>query len=253
MTTRTKAAFPEAVGPDLARALRALKLSGVGLTLPERLATARQQDLSHHAFLEAVLADEVARREQNSARLRAHKAGLDPSMRLEAWEDAPGLSYDRAAFGDLAALRFLDAGADVVILGPVGVGKTHLANALGHAAVRRRVPTACYRADKLFTRLRAARLDDTLAAEMRRLAQVGLLIVDDFALKPLGAVETNDFYELVVDRHRRRPTVWVSNREPAEWLALTADTLLAQSAVDRVTSGARTLVIEGPSYRQRRR
>jgi DNA replication protein DnaC len=78
-----------------------------------------------------------------------------------------------------------------------------------------------------------------------------LLILDDFALKPLDATETNDFYELVVDRHRRASTIVTSNREPAEWLSLMSDALLAQSAVDRLTSGAHTLVIEGPSYRQR--
>ena len=107
------------------------------------------------------------------------------------------------------------------------------------------------RADKLFTKLRAARLDNTLDAELRRLARVDLLILDDFALKPLDATETNDFYELVVERHRQASTIVTSNREPSEWLTMMSDALLAQSAVDRLTSGAHTLIIEGPSYRQR--
>jgi DNA replication protein DnaC len=107
------------------------------------------------------------------------------------------------------------------------------------------------RADKLFTRLRAARLDNTLEAEMRKLARVDVLILDDFALRPLDATDTNDFYELVVERHRKASTIVTSNREPSEWLTMTSDALLAQSAVDRLTSGAHTLVIEGPSYRQR--
>src|SRR5665811_797461 len=121
----------------------------------------------------------------------------------------------------------------------------------GHTAIRRRMSVYASRADKLFTRLRAARLDNTLHAEMRRLARVDLLILDDFALRPLDATETNDFYELVVDRHRKASTIVTSNREPAEWLSMMSDALLAQSAVDRLTSGAHTLVIEGPSYRQR--
>lgn len=107
------------------------------------------------------------------------------------------------------------------------------------------------RADKLFTRLRAARLDNSLDAELRRLARVDILILDDFALKPLDATQTNDFYELIVERHRRASTIVTSNREPAEWLSMMSDALLAQSAVDRLTSGAHTLIIEGPSYRQR--
>jgi len=107
------------------------------------------------------------------------------------------------------------------------------------------------RTDKLFTRLRAARLDNTLEAEMRKLARVDLLILDDFALRALDATETNDFYELIVERHRKASTIVTSNREPAEWMSMMSDALLAQSAIDRLTSGAHTLVIEGPSYRQR--
>ncbi len=107
------------------------------------------------------------------------------------------------------------------------------------------------RADKLFTRLRAARLDNTLEAEIRKLTRIDVLILDDFALRALDATETNDFYEIVVERHRRASTIVTSNREPSEWLTMMSDALLAQSAVDRLTSGAHTLVIEGPSYRQR--
>ena len=109
------------------------------------------------------------------------------------------------------------------------------------------------RADKLFTRLRAARLDNTLQAEMRKLARVDLLILDDFALRRLDATETNDFYELIVERHRKAATVVTSNREPAEFMSMMSDALLAQSAIDRLTSSAHTLIIEGPSYRQRNR
>jgi DNA replication protein DnaC len=241
------------VGADLSQVLRALKLSGLKDTLPERLALARQQQLGHAAFLQLLLSDEVARRESRSASLRAAKAGLDPAMRIQTWDEHPDLAYDRALWSDLTSLRFTEAGTGVLILGPVGAGKTHLATALGHAAIRRRMSVLFARADKLFTRLRAARLDHTLEAEVRRLAAVDLLIVDDFALRALDATQTNDFYELVVERHRKKSTIWISNREPSEWLAMTTDTLLAQSAIDRLTSGAHTLIIEGPSHRQRQR
>ena len=161
--------------------------------------------------------------------------------------------YDRTLLGDLTSLRFLDAGQSAIILGPVGVGKTHLATALGHMAIRRRNTVLFSRADKLFTRLRAARLDSTVDAEFRRLAAIDVLIIDDFALRPLGATETSDFYEIVVERHRNKTTIVTSNREPAEWLTMTADTLLTQSAIDRLTAAAHTLVVEGPSHRQRSR
>jgi DNA replication protein DnaC len=236
---------------DLERALRALKLSGLSDTLPERAALAKQRGLSHTVFLEMVLADEVARRESRSAALRASKAGLDPQMRADTWDDLDDLSYDRELWSDLAVLPFLETAANTLVLGPVGVGKTHLATALGHAAVRRRVPTLFCRADKLFHDLRASRLDNSTEQAMRRLAAVKLLVVDDFALRAMDAVQTSDFYELVVARHRRNPTIFTSNRDPAEWISQMSDTLLAQATVDRVTSGAPTLVVDGPSHRQR--
>jgi DNA replication protein DnaC len=121
-----------------------------------------------------------------------------------------------------------------LLLGPVGVGKIHLATALGHIAVRRRHSVLIARADKLFKRLKAARLDNSVEAEMRRLAHVELLVLDDFALQPLDATQTTDLYELIVERHRKAATVLTSNREPSKWLAMMADPLLAQSAVDVV-------------------
>ena len=207
--------------------------------------------MGHAACLELLLADEVARRDSRSAMLRAKAAGLDPTMRLDTWDEPDDLRHDRMLLSDLTSLRFTEPGHGALVLGPVGVGKTHLASALGHIGIRRRMSVHFARADKLFTRLRAARLDNTLDAEMRRLARVDLLILDDFALRALDATETSDFYEIVVERHRKASTVVTSNREHAEWLTMMSDALLAQSAVDRLTSGAHTLIIEGPSYRQR--
>src|SRR6195952_4786086 len=175
-----------------------------------------------------------------------------PLMRLDTWTEPPDLHYARALLSDLTTLRFVEAGHNALILGPVGVGKTHLANALGHIAIRRRLTVQMSRAEKLFTRLRAARLDNTLEAEFRRLTRLDLLIVDDFALRPLDATTTTAFYELCVGRHdNTTSTIFTSNREPADWTTMTTDPLLAQSAVDRLTAAAHTLIVEGPSHRQR--
>ena len=108
-------------------------------------------------------------------------------------------------------------------------------------------------AGQLFKRLKATRLDNTTEAEHRRLAAVNMLIIDDFALQPLDETATTDFYELTVARHRKNATIVTSNRAPDEWLALMHDQLLAQSAVDRLTSACHELIVDGPSYRQRQR
>jgi DNA replication protein DnaC len=241
------------VSAELKDLMRRVKLGKLLDTLPERLALARTQHLPHHDFLEMLLADEVARRDQQAVVLRARTAHLDPTMVLEAWDDSSTVAFDRALWAELCSLRFLDQAHNILIMGPVGVGKTFLANALGHAAVRRKYSVHVERADKLFKRLRAARLDHTHEDEMRKLHRVELLIIDDLALHPLGTEQTNDFYELIVERHREASTIITSNREPPEMLTMMADPLLAQSALDRLQSAAFELVVEGESYRQRQR
>ena len=241
------------ITPELRAILSRLKLGQMMTTLPERLLSARQSSMSHVDFLEMVLADEVARREVASASLRARAAHLDPTMVAEGWDDSAAVTFDHALWGELMTLRFVDNNHNVLILGPVGVGKTFLATALGHIACRRRYRVHFERADKLFKRLRAARLDNSVETEMRKLVAVDLLVIDDFALHPLDVTDTNLFYELTVERHQHGATVITSNRDPSEFLAQFADPLLAQSAVDRIQSAAYELVIEGESYRRRQR
>lgn len=242
-----------ALSPELRSLLRRLKLGRCADTLPERLALAKSRELAHAEFLELVLADEVTRRETSSAALRARGAGLEADMCFENWDASTNINYDRAVFDELCSLRFVEAGHNALIMGPVGVGKTFIATALGHAAIRRRYSVAFWRTDVLLKRLRASRLDNSHDAEMRKLLRVDLLILDDFALQPLDGLDTSDVYDLIVERHRAASTVVTSNREPIEWLAQMADALLAQSAIDRLQSAAYELVLDGESYRRRQK
>ena len=241
------------ITPELKALLRRVKLGRCLDTLPERLALAATGQMGHAEFLELVLADEVTRRENTSADRRARTAGLDSTMTLDRWDDTAKITYDRAIWNELCSLRFVDAGHNAVIMGPVGVGKTFLATALGHAAIRRRISVHFERCDRLLKRLRASRLDNSHEVEIRKLLRVDLLIIDDFALQPMDSVDTADIYELIVERHRAAATVVTSNREPVEWLGLMADPLLAQSAIDRLQSAAHELVLDGESYRQRQK
>lgn len=243
----------DVVSAELKTVLRRLKLSGMLATLADRLTLARQQKMPHQDFILMALSDEASRRDSLGASLRAGKARLDPEMQLEAWDATAKVTYDKTLLNELVSLRFIEANAHVAMVGPVGVGKTFLAHALGHIACRRGYSVIAVRADKMLKALKHARLDNTYEAELRRLIAVDLLIVDDFGLDAMDALESRDAYEILTERHRAGSMVVTSNRGPDEWHATFADPIRAQAAIDRFTSGAYDLVIEGESYRARQK
>jgi DNA replication protein DnaC len=239
------------LSPDLRTVLRRLKLSRMTDTLSERLALARSQKMPHQDFLLLVLADEAARRDSQSTTLRAQRARLDPAMQFEAWDATAKVTFDRVLFNELVSLRFLDARAHVTLVGPVGVGKTFIAHALGHVACRQRRSVLAVRADQMLKTLKHARLDHSYEAELRKLIAVDLLIVDDFGLDAMDPAESRDAYDIFTERHRAGSMIVTSNRGPDEWLATFCDPVRAQSAIDRFTSNSYDLVIDGESYRRR--
>jgi len=243
----------EIISADLKAVLRRLKLSRMLDTLPERLTLARQQKTAHQDLLLLVLGDEASRRDSLAASTRADKAGLDPDSQLERWDQTSKVSYDQMLLNELVSLRFVDARAHVAIVGPVGVGKTFLAHALGHIACRRNYSVLALRADKMLKTLKHARLDNSYEAELRRLLAVDVLLVDDFGMDVMDATESRDAYEIFTERHRAGSIVVTSNRGPDEWLATFADPVRAQSAIDRFSGNAYDLVIDGESYRARQK
>jgi DNA replication protein DnaC len=239
------------INPELVAALKRLKLGRILDTLPDRLVLADKQDMSFDDMMLLVLTDEITRRDSAAADNRAHSAGLDPSMRLELWDKTSKVAFDKRMLSELVSLRFLEAHRHVVVLGPVGVGKTFVSQALGHIACRHGYNVRFLRADAMLRTLRQSRLDNSRDAEMIALTSVDLLIVDDFALEAMSKEESKDVYQLFLERTGRASMIVTSNRDTAEWLAMFDDMLLAQSAVDRFKNAAYDFVIEGESYRPR--
>lgn len=238
---------------SLKTVLKRLKLSGVLPTLPDRLAYAKKTKLSELQLLELLLQDEIDRRDHTNLALRLDRAGFDEEQTLEGFDWEAPVTFDRDRVRELFALGFLERQEDVVFLGPVGVGKTFLACALGHAACRAGRDVLFLRADHLLQALHQARADHSTEKVFRRLLAPDVLIVDDFGLRRLDAEQSSDLYELILERHRRASTIVTSNRTIDEWIPLFDDPILAQSAIDRLAHNAYQVVLEGESYRKRQR
>jgi DNA replication protein DnaC len=239
------------ISPELIAALKRLKLGRIADTLPDRLVLADKQDLSYQELFLLLLSDEITRRDSSAAQRRAEQAGLDPDMRIELFDKTAKVSFDKRLLAELMSLRFIEAQRHVVILGPVGVGKTFMGTALGHMACRYGYHVCFTRADDMLRRLRQSRLDNSRDAEMVALTTVDLLILDDFALEAMSKEESKDVYQLFLERTARASMVVTSNRDTAEWISMFDDMLLAQSAVDRFKNTAYDFVMEGESYRPR--
>jgi DNA replication protein DnaC len=237
---------------DLLRLMKRLKLGALAPTLPERLALARSQQLDYAAFLTLLLADEVQRRDQLGLERRLIQVGFEDHVSLDEFDWSAQIQVDRRQLQAVFSLAFLQRHEHVLFVGPVGVGKTFLAQALGVAAVRAGHPVLFTRADAFFKDLAQARVDHSFERAFRKYLAPDLLIVDDFGLHRLTAQQSSDLYELIIERHRQSSFVFTSNRGVEEWLALFDDPILGNSALDRLAHGAYQIVLDGPSYRARK-
>ena len=166
---------------------RACKLSGMLATLEARLAQARAGELGHLEFLEVLLEDEIARREAKALSERIRRARFEDELTLEDFDFSYNPKLPAPLIRDLAALRFMERGESVLLFGPVGVGKTHVAQALGHLACRRGYSVLFAKTSRVLAELAGGRADGSWEQRLRRLARFDLLILDDFALRAFAA------------------------------------------------------------------
>lgn len=246
MTTTT-------VSTDLRDALKRLRLGQMLDTLGERISLAERDHMPFQDLMLVLLTDEIARRQHSSSSKRAQSACIDADMVFERWDKSAKITYDKRVLQELTSLRFIEAKRNAIVLGPVGVGKTFVACALGQLACKAGFNVRFDRSDAILRQLKQSRMDNSRDAVMTALTTIDLLIIDDFALEPMTRDESRDVYQLFVERNARLPTIITSNRDTAEWLAAFDDPMLAQSAVDRFKNNAFDLVIDGESYRARQK
>ena len=235
--------------PELAPLLKRLRLSGILESLPERNREALDAKLSHTEHLALLIQDEVARREQKKFALRVRRAGFRAQKTLEEYDFAFNTTIDQALISDLATCRFVDEKVAVLIAGPCGTGKSHIAQALGHEAVRHDHDVIFTTQSRLLGQLQAARATQTFERRFQALARVPLLIIDDFGLKPLQPPQDDDFHELISERYERTATIVTSNLAFEEWGTAFSNRLLAAATLDRLRHAAYCVVLDGHSYR----
>lgn len=250
-TTNDPAATAPTPAPllGLVPVLKQLRLSGLLDSLEARNREAIENKLTYPEFLALMIQDEAARRDQKKYGLRLRRSGFRGDKTLESFDFGFNPTIDETRVRELATCAFLDERVAVLIAGRCGTGKSHIAQALGHAAVRRGVDVMFSSQTELLRQLNAARATGGFERKMQTLVRVPLLIIDDFGLKPFKAGQDEDFHDLIAERYERGATIVTSNLDFNEWGQAFPNRLLGASTLDRLRHGAYQLVLDGESYR----
>lgn len=238
---------------DLAHILKRMRLGGVLQSLEVRVRQASDEPISHTEFLARLLQDELDRRESKQLQDRIRKGGIDAAKSLDGFDFHFNTNIPKQAILELASLNFVVQAENVLLLGPTGVGKSHIAQALAHKACRAKYTILFATATDVFRQLRAARADNSYERKLAKLAALDILFLDDLGLRPIDHEEAGDLYEIIRLRHERKPMVISSNRSVEELALLFKDPLLASAAIDRLLHNAHRIVIEGDSFRNSKR
>lgn len=233
--------------------LKALKLGGMLDTLDLRLGQAQQGHLGYTEFMEMLIEDELQRRANKRLVTRVARARFEEVKTFEAFDFAFNPKIPAQQIRDLATCQFIERKEWALFIGPVGIGKSHTIQALGHQACRMGHKVLYMKTSRLLSDLGGGHADGTWETRLRRYLQPDLLILDDFAMKEFSVQQSEDIYELIDQRSRAGSLVVASNRSPQDWYPLFANPVLAEGILDRLVNRAHHVILTGRSYRPRLR
>jgi DNA replication protein DnaC len=238
--------------PELIPMLKQLRLSGIMDSIESRNRQAIDEKLSYMDFLATIIQDEIARRTQKRLETALRRANFRNQKTLEEFDFTFNPNINRGLIIDLASCRFIEENVCVFIVGPCGTGKSHIAQALGHCAIRNGYDVLFTTVSKMLSQLNAARANNGFERQFAKFSSVPLLIIDDFGLKPLKGSQDEDFHDVIAERYERKSTIVTSNLDIPEWTDAFPNRILGAATIDRLRHGAYKIVLEGKSYRSPR-
>lgn len=235
--------------PELIPMLKQLRLSGILDSIESRNRQAIDEKFSYMDFLATIVQDEIARRTQKRLESAVRRANFRNQKTLEEFDFTFNPNINRALITELASCRFMNEKVCVLIVGPCGTGKSHIAQALGHSAIRKGYDVLFTTTARMLAQINAARATNSLERQLARLTGIDLLMIDDFGLKPLAGIQDEDFHEVISERYERRSTIVTSNLDLPEWIDAFPNRILGAATIDRLRHGAYKVVLDGKSYR----
>ena len=231
------------------RKLARLRLSGIAATIEQRMSHAITEKWAYSMFLETLLTDEIERRDNKQFQLRLARSRLDLNKTMETFDFKFNPKLQVALVRELALCGFVENKQNIFILGPSGVGKSHLAQALGHQACRNGHEVMFYCTYQLFEWIYNGRGDGTHKKRLAQVIKSPVLILDDFGLQALSEAQQEDLYQVIAQRYEKSSTIITSNRDFDEWPSIFVSPLLGTAALDRLVHRGIQMIIEGSSYR----